>query len=106
MIIDGNRSADAAIGLEPIGSMIAGTVNRSDPVRALRILATFIADQVILHGLIIEDLIRRMGILQLMRRQMRHDVLVVDHTVDVRNDEVQIGRKTAVAHPRTSVQVE
>ncbi len=66
--------------------MVAGTVDRSNSIRTLRILSTLIANQIILHSLIIEDLIGWMSILQLMRWQMRHDVLVVNHSVYVWND--------------------
>jgi hypothetical protein len=83
-------SADATVSLEPISRMVIGTINRPDSIGTPRILSTFITDQIIPHGLIIENLIGRMGIRQFVRRQVRHNVLIVYHPIDIGDHQVDV----------------
>jgi hypothetical protein len=86
--------------------VVAGTVIRGQSVGALRILSAIVAHHVVLHGFVVEDLEGGMQVLEIVGREVRDDIFVVDHTVDVGNDEVQVRGEISVADSGAAVQVE
>ena len=86
--------------------MVAGAVVRSQSVRALRILSAIVAHHVVLHGFVVEDLEGWMQVLEFVGREVWDDIFVVDHAVDVGNDEVQVRGEVSVADSGAAVEIE
>ena len=75
-------STDTAISLNPIERMIIRIEIGRILIRTILVFARLIADDKILHLLIIKHFISRMNVLKVRWGQMRHNVFVVHHSED------------------------
>lgn len=83
--------------------MVTCTVSWAKSVRTLRIFTAVVADYVGLHGFVIEDFKRGMQELEVVRRKMWNDVLVVNYSEEIRHDEMQVRGKGTITDPWTSI---
>lgn len=85
--------------------MIVGAIDWTQSIRAFWILSTFVADYVVFHLLVVQDLEGWMDVLELGRWQMRDDVFVVDDSECVGDNQVNIGSQISISNSRTSINV-